>query len=49
MQQLKAQDAVVDVYDVAGTLVRQQVRMSSALNGLPAGIYVIGGEKVLVK
>lgn len=49
VQQLKAQDAVVDVYDVAGTLVRQQVRMSSALNGLPAGIYVIGGEKVLVK
>ena len=49
IQQLKAQDAVVDVYDVAGTLVRAQVRMNAALNGLPAGIYVIGGEKVLVK
>lgn len=49
VQQLKAQDAIVDVYDVAGTLVRQQVRMSTALSGLPAGIYVIGGEKVLVK
>ena len=49
VQQLKAQDAVVDVYDVAGTLVRGQVRMSEALNNLPRGIYVIGGEKILVK
>ena len=49
IQKLKAADAVVDVYDVAGTLVRSQVRMNTALTGLPAGIYVIGGEKVLVK
>lgn len=49
IQTLQAQDAVVDVYDVAGTLVRKQVRMSNALVGLPRGIYVIGGEKVLAK
>ena len=49
IQTLKAQDAVVDVYDTAGALVRSQVRMSAALQNLPKGIYVIGGEKVLVK
>lgn len=49
IQQLKAEDAIVDVFDTAGALVRSKVRMSAALNGLSRGIYVIGGEKVLVK
>jgi len=47
--QLKAKDAVVDVYDVKGTLIRKQVGVNSALQSLPRGIYVIGGEKVAVK
>lgn len=49
IQQLKGENAIVDVYDTAGTLVRKQVSINEALSTLPRGIYVIGGEKVLVK
>lgn len=47
--QLKAKEAIVDVYDVKGTLVRKQVNVNVAMKSLPRGIYVIGGEKVAVK
>jgi len=49
IQQLKGEDAVVDVYDIAGTLIRRQVRINDALSSLPRGVYVIAGEKVLVQ
>jgi len=49
IQSLKEQNALVDVYDLTGNLVRAQVRINAALSSLPAGIYVIGGEKVAVK
>lgn len=49
IETLKAENAVVDVYSVSGSLVKPSVRINEALRSLPAGIYVIGGEKVAVK
>lgn len=39
----------VDVYNMEGMLVRKNVLQGKALEGLPKGIYVIKGNKVLVK
>lgn len=39
----------VDVYSVSGILVRKQVEVGSALNGLQRGIYIVGGRKVIKK
>lgn len=41
--------AKVDVYSIDGKLLRQGVKSSNAAKNLPAGVYVIGGQKVLVK
>lgn len=39
----------VDVYTVAGTKVKSHVQRLNATEGLPAGIYLVGGKKVIVK
>ena len=39
----------VNVYTLSGQLVRQNMQRSKAVQGLPAGIYVVGGEKVIVR
>ena len=39
--------SVVDVYTLGGLLVRSAVRRSEALSGLPRGIYVVGGVKMM--
>ena len=49
IEKLQAEDAVVDVYNVAGQIVKKSVRVNAAMQSLPARIYVIGGEKVAVK
>lgn len=41
--------ATVNVYSLNGTLLRKNVKAASAVSGLPAGIYVVGGQKVIVK
>lgn len=41
--------AKVDVYSIDGKLLRHGVKSSNAAKNLPAGVYVIGGQKVLVK
>lgn len=41
--------SVVDVYTVDGKLVKRGVPATSATTALPAGIYVVGGVKVVVK
>lgn len=41
--------STVDVYSLNGTLVRKNVKSVDATKNLPAGIYVVGGVKVLVK
>ncbi len=38
----------VDVYTLAGTLVRRQVEPAKALQGLKPGIYIVGGRKVKI-
>lgn len=39
----------VDVYTLSGVAVRRQVKVSEATKQLPAGLYIVGGKKVLVK
>ena len=41
--------AAVSVYNVNGQMVRKNVKTANALKGLPAGIYVVGGQKFIVK
>lgn len=44
-----ADNAPVDVYTLSGVRVRAGVNASVATQNLPAGVYVVGGKKVLVK
>ncbi len=37
----------VDVYSMAGTLLRRGVPASEALSTLPAGMYIVGGKKIV--
>ena len=39
----------VDVYNMNGQLLRRGVDRNEATQGLPAGIYIVGGKKVMVK
>lgn len=41
--------ALVDVYTTTGVLVRSGVEAATAARDLPAGLYIIGNKKVLVK
>ena len=42
-------DGLTDVYTIDGRLVRHGVRADGALSGLPAGLYVVGGVKGLLR
>ena len=42
-------DTLVNVYDLNGRLVRQQVKTGEALQGLHKGIYIVNGIKKAVK
>ena len=46
---LTTNEGNLNVYDLKGTLIKKQVVGRDALNTLPAGVYIIGGEKVTVK
>lgn len=39
--------ASVSVFTVSGQLLRSNVSPANALNGLPAGVYIVGGHKVV--
>lgn len=41
--------ALVDVYTTAGVKVKHQVEMGTALNDLPAGLYIINNKKIVKK
>lgn len=41
--------AVVNVYTLTGVKVRANVKAENAVKNLPAGLYIIGSKKVLVK
>lgn len=40
-------DQPVDVYNLTGIAVRKGVRFADAMNGLPAGLYIVNGHKYL--
>ena len=42
-------DRPVDVYNTQGQLMRRNAAPSTATQGLPAGIYIVGGKKVIVR
>ena len=42
-------DGPVDVYNLQGMPVRKGVMTDEATQGLPAGIYIVNGKKILVK
>lgn len=42
-------NATVNVIDMKGTVLRREVNAAEATQGLPTGVYVIGGKKILVK
>ena len=44
----QANGGKVDVYSIYGALVRSKVNPETALEGLPNGVYVVGGKKVVV-
>lgn len=41
-------DAIVNVYNFTGSLVRKEVKESDATKGLKAGLYIVNGHKVFV-
>ena len=41
-------NGMVDVYSLSGVPVRRNVERGSALQGLPAGLYLMGGRKFIV-
>ena len=44
-----AENEIVNVYNMQGQMVKKNVRMQEALNGLPSGCYLVGNQKVYVK
>ncbi len=42
-------EELVDVYNLQGALVKARVAHKEASAGLPAGLYIIGGKKVMVR
>ncbi len=49
LQVEKELNAKATVYNLSGQLVRSGVAASDAVNGLPSGIYVVNGRKVVIK
>lgn len=41
-------DRLVDVFSMQGILLRSRVPQAEATEGLPSGIYIVGGKKTLV-
>ena len=48
METLQASPALVDVYSVQGVRLRTQAPAETATQGLPKGVYLVDGQKVLV-
>lgn len=42
-------DAIVDVYNMQGIVVRREVKYGEATRSLPAGLYIVAGKKVIVR
>lgn len=46
---ISAENEIVNVYNMQSQMVKKNVRMQEALNGLPRGCYLVGNQKVYVK
>lgn len=46
---IAAEKKIVNIYDLAGRVVRHNIDSANAINGLAKGIYIVNGKKVLVK
>lgn len=46
---IAAEKKIVNVYDLAGRVVRHNIDSANAVNSLAKGIYIVNGKKVLVK
>jgi hypothetical protein len=44
----KIENKSVDVYNISGQKVRAKMQLKDALNGLRAGIYIVGNKKVII-
>lgn len=44
-----ADGGTVDVYTIGGVEVRRKVDVSEATKGLPRGVYIVNGKKIVVK
>ncbi|MCM1521969.1 MAG: thiol protease/hemagglutinin PrtT [Muribaculaceae bacterium] len=42
-------EGTVDVYNMQGTRIRRGVSSADATTGLPSGLYIVGGQKTLVR
>lgn len=49
INELLNEDSVVDVYSISGQLVLSKIKVSVACQQLKKGIYVVNGEKFIVK
>lgn len=49
IKQLKSTNTPLDIYTLDGALVKQQCTVSQARQTLPKGIYVIDGQKIIIK
>jgi hypothetical protein len=49
INELQAQNAVVDIYNTQGVMVQANANINKAMQNLPKGIYVIKGLKIAVK
>ena len=45
---LQEADEPVDVFTVDGRMIRMGVKSEECLKGLPSGIYIVHGKKVMV-
>jgi hypothetical protein len=43
------ENELVDVYNIQGVKIQSQIKRSEMRNDLPAGLYLVGGEKIMIK
>ena len=47
IESIESTNGHVNVYDVNGRLIRKNVKAATALQGLPLGVYIVNGKKVV--
>ena len=48
IKELQSQDAIVDIYNAQGTMVKANTNINKAMKTLPRGIYIIKGLKIAI-